>query len=82
MSSSKDLTMHRASSADQNMNETMKEREKVLLSIKKDFQGMRAIKPQNCFRSYFCCLWNYKKMLLKSQSSLGKELDLRKFIYR
>lgn len=50
--------------------------------IKSDFQKTSPIKKISFFRTWFTCRSQYKKMLLKSQSSLAKELDLRKFIYR
>lgn len=58
------------------------ETESILKSIRLDFQNMIPIKRVNCYRSFFCCLKNYRQMLLKSQSKISKELDLRKFIYR
>ena len=54
----------------------------ILSSLKNDFHLMKPIKKISCFRSFMCCRQNYRKMILKSQSSLTKELDLRKFIYR
>ena len=43
---------------------------------------MKPIKLIHCVESFLLCRTNYRKMILKSQSSLSKELDLRKFIYR
>ena len=54
----------------------------IIGCLRKDFQLMRPIKKITCFVAFFCCHKNYSKMLLKSQSSLTKEMDLRKFIYR
>ena len=54
----------------------------IIGSLRKDFQLMRPIKKITCFVAFFCCRKNYGKMLLKSQSSITKEMDLRKFIYR
>lgn len=57
--------------------------EKNLLEhIKIDFQNTRPIEKLNFFRTMLTCRSKYKKMLVKSQSTLEKELDLRKFIYR
>lgn len=54
----------------------------LLKNLKSDFQIMTPIKKRR-FCMTFCNRGSkYKKMLLKSQSSLNKELDLRKFIYR
>ena len=54
----------------------------VLKSIKNDFQRTKPVKMVN-FCSYLLC---YKskanKIMLKSQSSLAKELDFQKFIVR
>lgn len=58
------------------------ETDNIVQSIRREFQNMKPISKINCCRQTFCCLKNYKKMLLKSQSALNKELDLRKFIYR
>lgn len=58
------------------------EEENLLRHIKSDFQKTSPIKKISFFRTWFTCRSQYKKMLLKSQSSLAKELDLRKFIYR
>ena len=56
--------------------------EQLLRNIKSDFQVMEPIRKLSYFRTWFTCQSKYKKMLLKSESSITKELDLRKFIYR
>ena len=57
-------------------------RESLLSSIKHDFQKMKPIKIFSFF-AYMCC-WRSRenKILLKAESSLMKEMDLRKFIIR
>ena len=56
----------------------------LLNNIKHDFQQMMPIKALklSCFKIVFCCRSRPHKIMLKSQNSMMKELDLRKFIYR
>ena len=54
----------------------------ILKSLKKDFQQMKPIKKMPFLRVLLFCRKNYRKLILKSKSSINKELDLRKFIYR
>ena len=56
----------------------------LLNNIKHDFQQMMPIKALklNCFKIVFCCRSRPHKIMLKSQNSMMKELDLRKFVYR
>lgn len=51
-------------------------------SIRKDFQRYKPIKKISILQWIFQCRKNYKKMMNKAKSSLNKELDLGKFIYR
>ena len=43
---------------------------------------MKPIEMRSWIQSCFCCNKNYQKLLKKSQSTLIKELDLQKFLYR
>ena len=47
-----------------------------------NFKLMQPIKKLNYWVVLFCNRTKYKKLLVKSQSSLKKELDLRKFVHR
>ena len=57
--------------------------ETLLKSIRNDFKEMKPIRKKSCISSWFRLRRdNYSRMIMKSQSSVAKELDLRKFIYR
>ena len=43
---------------------------------------MVPIKKLSYWKALFCCQQQYKRMMIKSQSDITKELDLRKFIHR
>ena len=43
---------------------------------------MRPIGLKNCCTAVFTCAKQHKRMMLKSQSGIMKEMDLRKFIHR
>ena len=64
--------------------ETVEDENILLNNIRHDFQQMMPIKAlkMSCFKIVFCCRSRPHKIMLKSQHSMQKELDLRKFIYR
>ena len=51
-------------------------------SLKADFSETFSIKLMSCFQAKFCKKKDYKRMLVKSQKALLRELDLKKFIHR
>ena len=53
-----------------------------LKRLRRDFSKMVAIKKLSYCQALFCCKQQYKRMMVKSQSDITKELDLRKFILR
>lgn len=66
----------------QYFNAGKKQEEWLVNNMKQNYQGLSPIKKRNYYSALFCCRTKYKKLMIKSQSSIGKELDLRKFIYR
>ena len=48
----------------------------------KNIKVEKSIPNLTIFRVLFCHDTRYKKLMMKSQSYLNKELDLQKFIYR
>lgn len=58
------------------------ESQNLLKSMNNDFQVMSSIKKLHFYAVHFLCLSKYKRMLMKSNSDLSKELDLKKFLHR
>ena len=75
-------TTRRKSFFEQHFDPEDHEGEALMKQIRSDFQVVKPIDKLNFYNTYLCCRRDYKKMLLKAQSSLDKELDLRKFVYR
>lgn len=57
--------------------------EKVLVkNIKDDFFLLKSFRKLSWFRSLLTCQSKYQRFVLKSKSTLLKDMDLRKFILR
>ena len=69
------------------MRKDEKERNKLCENIANDFKKSEKIKPQSFIQSrLLCCMSkkgnNYRKLMMKSSSTIQKEMDLQKFIHR